>query len=211
MERALDRQDPTIPSGWDTVSPAIHLHLLDRFSIGIVLCDRRGRTLQTNAAARRILSAPEWRAAVASGIPPRRSSERMTVRQHVEGLAIRHDGEQLHALTLVSECLSARLHLFSATVGDKTDGCIAVFLSDPQRSVEASEPVLRELYQLTGAETRLACELVNGRTVEEAAAVLGITINTARSHLKKIFAKTQTQRQGELVRLLMTSLSSLEL
>ena len=38
--------------------------------------------------------------------------------------------------------------------------------------------------------------------VAEAAAARGVTVNTARSHLRAILAKTNTSRQTELIRLL---------
>ena len=39
--------------------------------------------------------------------------------------------------------------------------------------------------------------------LEDAAAVLGISPNTARTHLKRIFEKTATHRQAELVKVLL--------
>jgi DNA-binding CsgD family transcriptional regulator len=41
--------------------------------------------------------------------------------------------------------------------------------------------------------------------VEAASAELGITVLTARTHLKRVFAKTKTRRQSELVLLLLNA------
>ena len=54
-------------------------------------------------------------------------------------------------------------------------------------------------------------ELINGKSVDEASERLHITPNTARSHLKKIFSKTQTKKQGEIVRLVTSALAALDL
>ena len=37
----------------------------------------------------------------------------------------------------------------------------------------------------------------------------GVSLNTARSHLKHVFAKTETSRQGELVRLIMSGVGQI--
>ena len=58
-------------------------------------------------------------------------------------------------------------------------------------------------YGLTPAEAKLAVQLANGGSLEEAAEYLGISIHTARTHLKAIFAKTGTRRQSELVAMLL--------
>jgi DNA-binding CsgD family transcriptional regulator len=64
--------------------------------------------------------------------------------------------------------------------------------------------VLRELYGLTPAESALATLLAEGKTLQEAAGLRGVTHQTARSQLKSIFSKTATRRQSELLRLLLS-------
>lgn len=58
---------------------------------------------------------------------------------------------------------------------------------------------LKESLRLTGAEWRLAEKLQAGLTLSEAAEDLGVTIATARSTLKQVFAKTGVHKQSELV------------
>ena len=65
-----------------------------------------------------------------------------------------------------------------------------------------SEAVLQRLFDLTAAEARLACSISGGETLEDAAAVLGIKISTARCQLAKVMEKTGTRRQAQLVALL---------
>src|SRR5262245_26164930 len=71
-----------------------------------------------------------------------------------------------------------------------------------------NEPIdlLRCHFSLTPAEARLALHLVAGETLRSAEVKLGITYETARSHLKNIFNKTGTCRQAELVVVLLTAL-----
>lgn len=61
---------------------------------------------------------------------------------------------------------------------------------------------LHNRYGLTSQEARLALLIGGGATVRAAAERLGITVGTARQHLKRVFAKTDVGRQAELVLLL---------
>jgi DNA-binding CsgD family transcriptional regulator/PAS domain-containing protein len=81
--------------------------------------------------------------------------------------------------------------------------CVAVFLSRPG-GLQMSPKRLVTLYKITPAEARLAARLAALRTVEEAADDLGVTVSTARSQLKSVFAKTCTRSQSELLMLLAT-------
>jgi len=61
---------------------------------------------------------------------------------------------------------------------------------------------VRRLFDLTPAEARLAAALASGWTVKEAAASANITVKTCRTYLERIFSKTRTRQQSELVALL---------
>jgi DNA-binding CsgD family transcriptional regulator len=65
-----------------------------------------------------------------------------------------------------------------------------------------SEARLRQLFDLTPAEARLAQGLARGDALEEVAGELKIKMTTARSQLAAIFSKTQTRRQAGLVAIL---------
>lgn len=56
---------------------------------------------------------------------------------------------------------------------------------------------------LTQAETRLASALFRGDSVEAYAKEAGISVNTARWHVKQVYAKTGVKRQTELVQMLL--------
>ena len=66
--------------------------------------------------------------------------------------------------------------------------------------------LLEKLYDLTETEARVAAFLVTGRTMAEVATELGITLETARTHTKRILDKTGCHRQAELVRKAMREL-----
>ena len=61
--------------------------------------------------------------------------------------------------------------------------------------------MLRQAFQLTPSEARIAMWLAAGKSLEEAAHEMAIAQETVRSHLKAVFRKTGTHRQGELIAL----------
>jgi DNA-binding CsgD family transcriptional regulator len=77
-----------------------------------------------------------------------------------------------------------------------------LMIVDPDEHRDPAEPLLRQAFGLSPAESRLAIELASGRDLKEIAAARSISEGTARAQLKAIFAKTDTHRQAELVALL---------
>lgn len=69
-------------------------------------------------------------------------------------------------------------------------------------SIVPAPQVLMGLFDLTPAETRFATELAAGKTVRSIARTLGIADRSATTYLTRIFEKTGTHRQSELVSLL---------
>jgi DNA-binding CsgD family transcriptional regulator len=72
-------------------------------------------------------------------------------------------------------------------------------LYDQDLGLEVDAADLCRLYGLTRGEAALAVLLVRGKSIDDAAAELFISPHTARTHLKRIFMKTDTHRQTELV------------
>lgn len=74
-----------------------------------------------------------------------------------------------------------------------------VFMGKAESIPVRLELQLSSLYSLTATEARLAKLLVLGKSLKESAEELQISMNTVRTHLKRIFNKTNTCRQGQLV------------
>jgi DNA-binding CsgD family transcriptional regulator len=68
---------------------------------------------------------------------------------------------------------------------------------------------LSDLFGLAPREALLAVSLSRGRSIREAANDLGLTEHTAREYTKRIYAKTGTRGQADLVRLILTSAAAL--
>lgn len=80
---------------------------------------------------------------------------------------------------------------------------LALFVLTPLSGRDSpSAELLAGLFDLTPAEARVARALVEGRTVDDAAAESGVSRETVRTQLRAVLAKTGTSRQAELVGLL---------
>jgi DNA-binding CsgD family transcriptional regulator len=78
---------------------------------------------------------------------------------------------------------------------------VLVLIIDPERAPRGVESNLRALFELTPAEARVARGIAAGETLIGVAEALGILSSTARTHLHRVFEKTGTKRQAELVKL----------
>ena len=68
-----------------------------------------------------------------------------------------------------------------------------------------SAEAVRQFFGLTPREAALALRLAAGRSLVEAARDEGMSVNTARAHLRAIFSKTGVDRQSRLVGALLKS------
>lgn len=105
------------------------------------------------------------------------------------------DGQQLQLLV-------APLPSWTSPFG--TRSAAVIFMSDPQASPGSMSALLRSVYGMTPAESRLTEALVNGSTPQECAATFGVTINTVRTQIKRAAAKAGVSRQSDLVRVVLT-------
>lgn len=60
------------------------------------------------------------------------------------------------------------------------------------------------VYGLSDGQARLARQIADGKGAKEAAEALGISVNTARTHLSRLYDKTEAHAQTALVRLLLS-------
>ena len=87
---------------------------------------------------------------------------------------------------------------------DDPSATAVVFVTDPNRCDVPDEEQLGAQLGLTRAEAKLTRLLAQGFSLQEAGTRLGLRRETVRSRAKTIFEKTNTQRQQDLVRLVLT-------
>ena len=75
----------------------------------------------------------------------------------------------------------------------------AILFISERRSHLPSGELLAETFGLTPAESRLLQALLQGHGLTDAAARLGNSVNTAKTHLRALFDKLECSRQADLV------------
>jgi DNA-binding CsgD family transcriptional regulator len=79
-----------------------------------------------------------------------------------------------------------------------------VLIVDPGQGAQPAATLLRRLYGFTPTEADVAARIARGADPKEVADELSVSIATVRKHLQHLFDKTDTHRQAELVRVLLT-------
>jgi DNA-binding CsgD family transcriptional regulator len=82
-------------------------------------------------------------------------------------------------------------------------GYVAVYVYDPEAGIAIDRERLSRLYALSEAEIRVAVAMLETPDPAEVARRCFISLHTVRSHLKAIFAKTDTQGQADLMKRLL--------
>ncbi len=103
----------------------------------------------------------------------------------------------LHVIPVLGEERSTMLAVHSATA--------LVFVVDPEAGLDGSIEMFGDAYRLTQAERRVLGRLATGDAPAEIAATLQISLPTVRTHLQRLYQKTRTRRQAELLTLLLQS------
>ncbi len=198
--------------------------LIGRLDIGLATLDADGRVLFVNREAERILSQGDglrlWQGRITASAPAERArlsqiiSEMVAVsqRDHVTSrgsLAIgRPSGKRPYGVIVAPLMAGSEWSpLFMVSPVARA----SVYISDPERRRRPATELLGDLFGLTAAEARLAADLAAGLSLTESCDGAGISRETGRSQLKAIYEKTDTHRQGELIRLLLTSPGGLSL
>jgi len=186
--------------------------VFDRLPLGIILVDGRAHLHFMNRAAAEIVARDDGIRVARGRLCAASGEETSALRELVRRAARPLDGEALGrdgAMTLSRPSLKTPLSVVTMSLPADGDGAperrpgAAVFVSDPERKPELRREALVSLYGLTKAEARLVEALARGGGLELVAAGLGITRETARTHLRRVFSKTNTHRQSELVRLVL--------
>ena len=185
---------------------------LDLLAHGILLLDTAGRIMFANRTAEEILRARDGLMVHQKVLFGARASETTALRKAIaEAVATsRGEGTGAAGLVLIGRPSGgsplrvlvtpvAQRHVLMGSPG----AAACVFITEPQRSPVPAGTHLRCVFGLSAAETRVATALLDGESVDSLADRLCISRNTARTHLQRLFAKTGTSRQADLIRVLL--------
>lgn len=189
--------------------------MLDRNPLAVMLLDDKGRVMLANRAARELAETADGVTLAADGLALTRPAEDAVLQRLIgEALqATRQPGSPPGGVLSAPRPSGKRPFVilvsplsrdFGALTGRRAGACVVIV--DPELRDQVPLERLRALYGLTPSEARIAAALASGEDLRKMADSFGITYATARSQLATIFRKTETSRQSELIRLLLTTL-----
>lgn len=185
---------------------------LNMLTTGVIFLGAKGEVLLMNSAAEQILNSRDGLLLAHGKLGAAVYGESTRIQAMIGAAVKTGSGSGLSAggTLLISRrkgrpisVTVAPLHEFSASFSHQP--VAVLFISDPDRNPELPVDLLQRCYGLTPAEARLALVLLEGHSLKAAADSCGVTHNTAKSQLKSVFLKTEVQRQGELIRLLLNT------
>ncbi|WP_428667605.1 helix-turn-helix transcriptional regulator [Reyranella sp.] len=103
------------------------------------------------------------------------------------------------AVAVVAPLRGRSVHALRAE-GMPTVGAV-IFVSAGSAS-DVAPTILTQLYGFTPAETRVALHIARGESVAAIASALGLSVNTVKTHTRRIFDKAGVRRQAEFCRTL---------
>lgn len=182
---------------------------LDRLSSAVVLLDASAKPILLNRAARLILDAGDGLLLSRNGLLSQTPSEHQQLRAIIAKTAIAgsRTGRMQSGSLLITRSAKRPLHLLVVPLlpdgaMEARDAVVMVLIQDPDASPRLPSEVLRELYGLTQAESRLARSLLEGHSLSDVASLNNVSHETVRSQIKSVLHKTGTRSQGQLIRLL---------
>ncbi|MFO0625787.1 MAG: helix-turn-helix transcriptional regulator [Polyangiales bacterium] len=177
--------------------------LLDALDVAALAVTSDGRIQRANASARSMLARSDGVLDANGALRCVQAGAQRSLQAAVDTIL---RGEAREAVVIAPRRTGRRpllLFVSALTPSVGATPTLTVLVRDPESQASRAEELLRSLFSLTPAEARLALAVADGCSPADAAEQLGITVQTARTHLKRVFHKTATTRQAELVKLVL--------
>lgn len=182
--------------------------VLSALPIGVVLLDERGLPCYANPVAESLLGASDLLSLSAQhGLNSSDAAIGRQLRQAILSALV--PGTSPQAAVRV-HCPRRNIDIWlriaplaagGAASADWSPARVVVFCDGPD-STPLDPEQLAQAFGFTPREAALAQTLLDGQELSSAAQTLGVGRETARSQLKNLFAKTDTNRQAELAQVL---------
>jgi DNA-binding CsgD family transcriptional regulator len=174
---------------------------IDGLAAAVLLVDAEGRLVHANHAGRTMLGAGQ---AVTQGREGVLRLDRQGMRAFLP-----QPGEVVPHSASVETASGERLvvHVLPLTGGMRTyaglggDAVAALFVQPARFNPPSIPQTLARAFNLTPAELRVALATLSHDRVADVAETLGVAEPTVKTHLSRVFAKTDTRRQADIVKL----------
>jgi DNA-binding CsgD family transcriptional regulator len=189
---------------------AVFVDILDGLGVAVYLMTASGRIVHANVAGRTILAANDFLYAVRDRLVARSSASDRELRAALVAAADSQAtiGNGVIAVPLISEDYEHYVaHVLPLTSESKrragiANGAVAaLFVRKAAMDPPSLPDNIARHYELTPTELRVLLAIVEVGGGPEAAEALGIADSTVKTHLHRLYQKTGTRRQTDLVKL----------
>src|SRR5262249_32815902 len=186
------------------------IDVLDELSFGLFLIDANGRIMHANAAGSDMLGAGDLLRSIGGRLVAGNAQVEHSLRETAAAAA---NGDQEVGTRSIVVPLRARdekryvAHMLPLSGGargraaDTYSAAAALFVRKAELQYPSPPEVIGRTFDLTPAELRVLLGIVQIGGVPEVAAAFGIADTTVKTHLGRLYAKTGTARQADLVKL----------
>jgi len=191
------------------VDAAAFADAMDALAASVYLVDADGRLVHANAAGQAMLRDADVVRAANGKLTlidqaGNQSLQQAIVAAHANGGAVDPRGVAVPTFASGGQRLVAHvLPLQSGArraAGRDYSAVAAVFIRKEVLELPSSIEVFARAFALTPAESRVLLASLQVAAVSDIAALLGIAAPTIKTHLRRVYAKTGTTRQAELIR-----------
>jgi DNA-binding CsgD family transcriptional regulator len=192
--------------------------VLDGLNAGMFLVDTEGRIVHANMAGHTMLADGSFLRAVGGKL----SSIDQTADQGLKAVfTAAGEGDNAVGTTGISIPLAARdgsryvAHVLPLTSGERRrtgsafKAAAAVFVHKASIDTPAPPEIIAKTHNLTPTELRVLLAIVQVGGVPEVAESLGVAESTVKTHMKRLYRKTDTSRHADLVKLVASYASPL--
>jgi DNA-binding CsgD family transcriptional regulator len=184
--------------------------ILEVFATPAFVVGRRSQVIDRNHAAAQFLQDGSFLRCSSGQLLAANQSQNIRLRSQIERATtpqMSPEGARTCTCKLSNEADTRQAVVLILPMGEAhfgEDGGLAVLVATEyqDRAVQISAGILSELFGLTEAEERIASMVACGHTPRQICEGLGVSMPTVRTHLSRIYQKTDTGNQASLARLL---------
>jgi DNA-binding CsgD family transcriptional regulator/PAS domain-containing protein len=186
--------------------------LFDHFRSGMILLTSTGNILHANAAGRRILALGSVLRAASGRLAASETHGARAFQDHIEA-AIAEPGPNPRGCAFTLRGRDDQRYVGQvlplSAAARRREVAAIVLISKVAFAPASIAPAIAEMFDLTPTELRVLLACIEWNGVTEAATALGVGRATVKTHLHRLFRKTGTSCQAELVKLVAAFSSTL--
>jgi DNA-binding CsgD family transcriptional regulator len=179
---------------------------LDRLIAGVLIVGDQGRILHVNSSAQEMLDAKSPIISLGGRLCALHEERTKKLRGAIAAARAHQSPVEVIGIPLIGKTgavATAHVLPLACKLPQATRANAQIPVGVFVMSADAPPPVeiatVAQSFNLTPAESRMLQHLVAGATIRQAAAALGISEATVRTHRNSIFAKTSVSRRSELL------------